>query len=693
MKNVTLAATLFTLSLAFATSLDAAAKRPLPHATPDTSSNSESEDEKTYPGLVDYTDSDSDSDQCAQGPLKRKRELPAAGAGAGAPVAVVAAPFVDCAGVASNLSSLDKNLLGHLSSFMTAPDASSFTKTTKQITHEKIIEHKITSIASKLAFPPTPEILTPAVKITIAREIFRLNRQPGETGQYTIPIQSCINRYSSLLTEAINRNDDSAREDLTALVEKLITLFEKPYNIIAINAATILPAGTTRANAQAILAAIPNNTPANTLKRLALCLFWHFNFPGQLSLDPALNLQEAITTRVFADGTRGITIHCNNLPVDLSSEIINFILAIMQPHRLDCHHFQHPQLTINSNTLKILATDHAEHCTTLTLNVNQLEQLVITENRRLAELNVSQTPHINYLDIRNTAINKLNLSHNPMLKNLAIRSCRELAGLDFSRNPLINELEILDCTALTVLDFSHNPLLAHLEVSECTALAHINVTHNPQLQTLFAADCTTLAELNVTHNPLLNGINTEGCVALTELNFAHNPLLDGIIIGQCIALAELDLSHNHMLNNLDIEGCTALTQLDLSHNPALNALNIEGCTALTQLDFSHNPALNTLDIEGCTALTQLNISHCAALHELDVSQNQLLHSLNISGCIGIIELDLFYNEKLVNFWADGSGIPADMLEELQALVTDNRTNIAADVAAAAIDPAAQVDAE
>ncbi len=422
----------------------------------------------------------------------------------------------------TKLNSFSDDVLCNLSSFMTAQDASALSRASKRMFDSNIIDKRITRIAREIDFLSVSTILTPEIKKNIAREIFRLNAQPGANGQYAIPpLQSFINQYSDQLAQATSLNKELAISELKKLVRALITLSELPYETAIQNAMEKFAVGTTLDGARAILAIEPD-----VMERLIMCLAWRFNFPESQNLAPDLDLIEAISETGTVDDL-GISIDFECVPRELSSAVFNCILAYKKPTSLLCYHFKPAQLTINSNSLTGLDVFQTTKLARLRLNTMQLENLQLIDNNwEITDLNLSHLSELKMLTLHQSmSVNRLSFLHNRLLKDLDIQECCDLKLLDISQNTLLENVHILDCESLAGVDFSANKRINYLDLQDCTALRELNVRENRLLTKISTNGCSKLTELDLSQNSLLSDLDIEECARLTRLDISGNPLL------------------------------------------------------------------------------------------------------------------------------------------------------------------------
>ncbi|MCL2401712.1 MAG: S-layer homology domain-containing protein, partial [Oscillospiraceae bacterium] len=106
-----------------------------------------------------------------------------------------------------------------------------------------------------------------------------------------------------------------------------------------------------------------------------------------------------------------------------------------------------------------------------------LRYLSIYESE-LADVDLSNSPHLRESWFYRTNMTSLNLSNNPNLAEIWIEESN-LAALDISNNPFLVDV-VIESTHIAALDVSNNPNLIWLELSN-NKLTGLDVSNNPQL--------------------------------------------------------------------------------------------------------------------------------------------------------------------------------------------------------------------
>lgn len=202
---------------------------------------------------------------------------------------------------------------------------------------------------------------------------------------------------------------------------------------------------------------------------------------------------------------------------------------------------------------------------------------------KLTELDVSNSPNLDFLYCDNNMLDSLDISNCFELVYLhCYNNCLE--SLDVSNRP---ELERVWCTDnnLVSLNVSNNPSLQSIN---CTSnnLASLDVSSVPNLRALLC-DYNNLMSLDVSNNPELFNLDCDNN-NLETLDISNNPNLK-LLECQSNQLEELDISNCVLLESLSCSS-NQLEELDISCNTVLSLLYCES-NNLTVLDISNNPYL------------------------------------------------------------------------------------------------------
>lgn len=359
----------------------------------------------------------------------------------------------------------------------------------------------------------------------------------------------------------------------------------------------------------------------------------------------------------------------------------------------------------NKNISSLLGIEYLKEITGLDCSLNFIQQLDLSNNKKLITLNCSgiTVDEYGYNEYPNGQIETLNLTQNTNLKTL-ICSGNRFTSLDLSKNLQLN---YLDCSynrnfiyeneqsievSLTNLDISKNINLKHLdchnnqissfdlsknielELLNCdyNKLNLLNIYNNTKLATLSCKNyywipgASLLSTLDISNNINLETLNCSGN-SLTNLDITQNPNLTYL---DCTdnKLFNLNIIQNSKLIHLDC-GSNEISSLNLMYSPQLEYVNCS-YNSLTHIDLSqnfnlkhfgcHNNQLTHLDV---TANTKLEGLYCTNnnLTELDISKNILL-KLDGLYCYGnkLTKLDVSHNPNLIQIFA----IPNYELKEL-----------------------------
>ena len=243
--------------------------------------------------------------------------------------------------------------------------------------------------------------------------------------------------------------------------------------------------------------------------------------------------------------------------------------------------------------LTSLNIENNKKLTRLVISGNQIQNLNLSENKELVEL-----------ECWDCNLKKLDLSANTKLTSVNC-SMNSISDLDLSKNTklkvlIVNdnkfqELDVSALTNLTSLGCSENRLTSlylnsntELEELDCSnnSLFELNLSDNLMLKTLLV-DNNKLSELYVNFN---EDLETLWCTSnnLTQLNVRNNKKLTQLLCANN-RIYELDLRENRDLEEL---WCYAnvLTKLNLQNNKKLTNLSCFA-NSLTELNISANTEL------------------------------------------------------------------------------------------------------
>ncbi len=188
------------------------------------------------------------------------------------------------------------------------------------------------------------------------------------------------------------------------------------------------------------------------------------------------------------------------------------------------------------------------NCKLESLDVSQNKELAFLEcnaNPDLKELKLENNTKLENLFCSNCGLTSLNLSANTSLCELAafyndleeliIPENRNLKRLDFWHNPRLGNVDVRK--------------LPGLQYYNCawTGLTEIDVSQNPELVELVCGYNGELKSLDLSNNPKLAYFSCECDVKLESLDFSHNPRLYYLLAFGLSSIDTIDISHNSRL--------------------------------------------------------------------------------------------------------------------------------------------------
>ncbi|PWI29286.1 hypothetical protein DI383_12670 [Flavobacteriaceae bacterium LYZ1037] len=205
-------------------------------------------------------------------------------------------------------------------------------------------------------------------------------------------------------------------------------------------------------------------------------------------------------------------------------------------------------------------------------------------------------------------------------------SLNNLEELNVSNNIHLEELNAND-NELVAIDVSLNTKLEILKLSS-NLLNTIDLTYNVDLESL-SVDLNNLTTLNVINNSKLEFL---GCYSnyLTTLNVTNNTKLK-YLFANFNELTTLDLTQNNLLKTLSCSS-NNLTEINLDNNPQLSYLDCRE-NSISSLDLSDCLGLKRLFVSN-NLLTELNLSNHSNLLLLYARYNNL-SALDISSNSGL----------------------------------------------------------
>ncbi|WP_298516743.1 hypothetical protein [uncultured Kordia sp.] len=272
---------------------------------------------------------------------------------------------------------------------------------------------------------------------------------------------------------------------------------------------------------------------------------------------------------------------------------------------------------------------------------NSIENLQITANTLLTNLDVNDNL-LSELNIStNLALEMLNVSNNA-LTTIDLNNHTQLTSFDGSYNNFILLLiKNGNNSNMTNFAATNNPDLTCIEVDD-VAYSTTNWTAI-DTQTSFNTDCNqfytyvpddrfeqALIDLGYDSGPLNDYVLTANINTITVLNVTYKGITDLTGINDFTALVQLDCGYNALSSidirgnaNLEILDCrfNAITSIDVTNNAALRALSLWS-NDFTEIDVNNNAALEYLDVES-NNITALNLSLNTQLTQLYCSDNNL----------------------------------------------------------------------
>jgi len=329
------------------------------------------------------------------------------------------------------------------------------------------------------------------------------------------------------------------------------------------------------------------------------------------------------------------TLDCSNIP-DIKTLDLSKCTAL---NSLNC---------FDSN---IAALDLSS-CTELKmLRCNDLENVTLSENVKLDELNIWGSQSVSSLDLRGVSVVKLDCSISRILSIIA------------SGNESIKEIKAYGCTALltfvadgsglesVIFDISGgwaSAQLSLLDLKNCIKLNNLIVRVNDRFQQrseatidLDISGCTALKTLSVNY---VNSLNATGCTSLKYVDcygMITNATFDG-----CTALENVKFSHWAELTALDLSNSKALktllcygkfTNLNLSENSLLDSL--ECWAPITDLNIDNLAKLRYLQLGTCS-FPSLDITKNSSLEELVLDENDDM-DVDASGLLSLKKIDQY----------------------------------------------------
>jgi Leucine-rich repeat (LRR) protein len=326
----------------------------------------------------------------------------------------------------------------------------------------------------------------------------------------------------------------------------------------------------------------------------------------------------------------------------------------------------------------------------LTLADNNAHTLELTNFPNLIEVNCSNNPDIDELDVSNSPLLKILLAVDCNITSLDLTGISSLdeiqiqgngtTSLIFGNQPHLNsircfdnELTDIDVSAIPTLGFLScgNNQLNSLDISSNHQLGYLAVGNNPNLTFLNlnnGNNTTTLSEVYATNLGTGCCIQVDDVASIpaawvldtTDTTITNDCSPDDTYVpddqfetylethkynGTVVAVGNPSSMGNGVIddNIVPTSKIETVTSLDVSGENIADLTGIQDFTALEILNVSDNN-LTSIDIFSNTSLTELNCSFNHLL-VLDVSVNNLLTSLDCK-LNDITSLDLSFNSNL-----------------------------------------------
>ena len=292
--------------------------------------------------------------------------------------------------------------------------------------------------------------------------------------------------------------------------------------------------------------------------------------------------------------------------------------------------------TTRDNEVKILGADNLMYIDGV--KEVQPSALLLAECEKLIELDCSGSSYL--VDLK--------LANNKLIQKLVCKNCPNLgdatqggnAELDLSGSQHIKYLDASN-TKLTSVKFGTGGALKYCNLSN-TNLRELNMSGQQHLPALELSNCSQLASVQLTE-----------CNKLKTLNLPATNI-NSVSIDGCNALENIDLSITPNLNTCELVGCPALkdlkitgvtnntlTELDLMYCENLQYLDISNCAYVTSLRFAtaYNK-LKTLDASN-SGITAFRFGTNASPGYLDLSRFDL-EKVSFYNCTNVTDIRGIY---------------------------------------------------
>jgi hypothetical protein len=247
------------------------------------------------------------------------------------------------------------------------------------------------------------------------------------------------------------------------------------------------------------------------------------------------------------------------------------------------------------------------------------------------------------LDVKSNDISIVDVTSNVLLEQLDVSMNDNLTELNLLNNINLEVLSANYCN-IDIIDFSNNIKITGISINygittsvnlaNCVLLDYFSAVEN-NLSSLDTSDNVLLTELGVFLNPNLASIDA-----------STNILLERLVAFQC-NLTSLNISNCTVLTFLQVSA-NALSSIDFTDNVLLNNINADS-NSLTSFDatslvnlvtlFARNNQITNFDFTNCTLLTTVRISN----NRVNAANNsQMLIDINNLGqSNGIYQASIF----------------------------------------------------
>ena len=291
----------------------------------------------------------------------------------------------------------------------------------------------------------------------------------------------------------------------------------------------------------------------------------------------------------------------------------------------------------NSNNIKKLEWSSYPHTSFNGLNLNNLEELNISNSYYLNQINILNCTSLRKIDVSHNKLEILNLTGLTQLEELHCgfqafigQLWQEGCGVCSAFIRTLDDLNLSGCNALKYLYLEENTFVNGLDLSNFVNLEIVDLGYHDSFYN--SVD-------GVGSNGIMGNLNFQGCINLKEINLNRIPTSQNFDFSNFTNLEKLYCNLNNF-NSLNLNNCYNLKELECSWCPNLNSLNINNCfnfekiicnnSSLVNLNMNNNDNLNVVQCYN-NQLTNINLSNCPSLQTLQCQNNQLT-TLDLSSC-------------------------------------------------------------